>query len=121
VAVVVASLVEVAVALVAAVAVAMAVGRVRAVAVGREMAAAVVVELAVAVVVAVVVEVEVAVAGGVPFGPPNEIKIKSTLNNMLVHLIIINLEEPSGYPAQPGLTWRDRRLPNPTRINLEEP
>jgi hypothetical protein len=32
--------------------------------------------LAVAVVVAMVVEVEVAVAGGVPFGPPNEIKIK---------------------------------------------
>ena len=55
--------------------------------VGREMAAAVVVELAVAVVVAVVVEVEVVVAGGVSFGPPNEIKIKSTLDNMLVHLI----------------------------------
>ncbi len=52
---------------------------VAAVAVGREMAAAVLVELAVAavVVVAVVVKVEVAVAGGVPFGPPNEIKIKS--------------------------------------------
>jgi hypothetical protein len=37
------------------------------------------------------VEVEVAVAGivpgVVPFGPPNEIKIKSTLDNMLVHLI----------------------------------
>jgi hypothetical protein len=46
----------------------------------------VVVELAVAV-VAMVVEVEVAVAGGVPLGPPNEIKIKSTLDNMLVHLI----------------------------------
>ncbi len=47
--------------------------------VGREMTAAVVVELAVAMVVAVVVEVEVevAVAGGVPFGPPNEIKIHS--------------------------------------------
>ena len=43
----------------------------------REMAAAVVVELAVVVVVAMVVEVEVAVAGRVPFGPPNEIKIKS--------------------------------------------
>ncbi len=26
-----------------------------------------------------------------------------------------------GYPAQPGLTWRNRRLPSPTRINLEEP
>jgi hypothetical protein len=48
---------------------------------------AVVVELAVAVVAAVVVELEVAVAGGVPFGPPIEIKIKSTLDNMLVHLI----------------------------------
>jgi hypothetical protein len=44
---------------------------------------AVVVELA----VAVVVELEVAVAGVVPFGPPNEIKIKTTLDNMLVHLI----------------------------------
>ncbi len=43
---------------------------------------AVVVELA----VAVVVEVEAVVAGGVPFGPPNEIKIKSMLDNMLVHL-----------------------------------
>ncbi len=51
------------------------------------MTAAVVVELAVAVVVAVVVEVELAVAGGVPLGPPNQIKIKSTLDNMLVHLI----------------------------------
>jgi hypothetical protein len=84
--VVVASLVAVAVALAVAVAIAMAVAvasvRVRAVAlamkvavvpVGREMTATVVVELAVAVVVAVVVEVEVAVAGGVPFGPPNEI------------------------------------------------
>jgi hypothetical protein len=39
------------------------------------------------VVVAVVVEVDVAVAGGVPFGPPNEANIKSTLDNMLVHLI----------------------------------
>ncbi len=48
---------------------------------------AVVVESAVAVVVAMVVEVEVAVAGSVPFGSPNEIKIKSTLDNMLVHLI----------------------------------
>jgi hypothetical protein len=48
----------------------------------------VVVELAVAVVVAVVVEVKVAVAGGVPFGPPNEIKIKSTLDNILVHLVV---------------------------------
>jgi hypothetical protein len=35
-----------------------------------------VVELAVAVVV------EVAVAGGVPLGPPNEIKIKSTLDHI---------------------------------------
>jgi hypothetical protein len=26
-----------------------------------------------------------------------------------------------GYPAQPGLTWRNPRLPSPTRINLEEP
>ena len=26
-----------------------------------------------------------------------------------------------GYPAQPGLTWRNRRSPSPTRINLEEP
>jgi hypothetical protein len=26
-----------------------------------------------------------------------------------------------GYPAQPELTWRKRRLPSPTRINLEEP
>ncbi len=51
------------------------------------MTVAVVVELAVAVVAAVVVELEVAVAGGVPFGPPIEIKIKSTLDNMLVHLI----------------------------------
>jgi hypothetical protein len=33
----------------------------------------------------------------------------------------VNLEEPSGYPAQPKLTWRNRRLPSPTRINLEEP
>ncbi len=49
--------------------------------VGREMAGAVVVELA------VVVEVEVAVAGGVPFGPPNEVKNKSTLDNMSIHLI----------------------------------
>ena len=32
-----------------------------------------------------------AVAGGVPFGPPNKIKIKSMLDNMLVHLI---LEKP---------------------------
>jgi hypothetical protein len=54
--------------------------------VGREMTAAVMVELVVAVVVAVM-EVEVAVAGGVRFGPPNEIKIKSTLDNILVHLI----------------------------------
>ncbi len=59
--------------------------------VGRERTGAVVVVLGVAVVVAVVVEVEVAVAGGVPFGPPNEIKIKSTLDNMLVHLIFISL------------------------------
>jgi hypothetical protein len=43
--------------------------------------------LALAVVVAVVVEVEVAVAGGIPFGPPNEIKIKSTLDNMLLYPI----------------------------------
>ncbi len=43
--------------------------------------------MAVAVLVAVVVEVEVAVAGGVPFDPSNENKIKSTLDNMLVHLI----------------------------------
>ncbi len=57
------------------------------VAVGREMAAAVVVELAVAELVAVVVEVEVAVTGGVPFGPPNEIKIKSKLDNLFVHLM----------------------------------
>ncbi len=42
-------------------------------------------------VVVVAMVVEVAVAGGVPFGPPNEIKIKSTLDNMLVHLIIISL------------------------------
>jgi hypothetical protein len=41
----------------------------------------------VVVVVAVVVEVEVAVTGSVPFGPPNEMKIKSTLDNVLVHLI----------------------------------
>jgi hypothetical protein len=33
------------------------------------------------------VEVEAAVAGGVPFGPSNKIKIKSTLDNMLVHQI----------------------------------
>ena len=35
----------------------------------------------------------------------------------------INLEEliSSGYPAHLGLTWRNRRLPSPTRINLEEP
>ncbi len=26
-----------------------------------------------------------------------------------------------GYPAQPGLTGRNRRLPSPTRINLKEP
>ncbi len=26
--------------------------------------------------------------------------------------------ETVGYPAQPGLTWRNRRLPSPTRINL---
>jgi hypothetical protein len=58
---------------------------------GEGKAAAVVVELAVAVVVAMVVEVEVAVAGGVLFGPPNETKIKSKLDNMLVHLIIISL------------------------------
>jgi hypothetical protein len=51
------------------------------------MTAAVVVDLVVAVVVAMVMEVEVAVADGVPFGPPNEIKIKSMLDNMLVHLI----------------------------------
>jgi hypothetical protein len=56
------------------------------VAVGRKVAAAVVVELMVAVVVAAVVEVEVAVAGSVPFGPPDEIKIKSTLDKMLLHL-----------------------------------
>jgi hypothetical protein len=61
--------------------------KVAVVVVGRETAAAEVVELAVAVVVDVVVEVEVAVTGGVPFGPPNEIKIQSTLDNMLVHLI----------------------------------
>ncbi len=36
-------------------------------------------------------------------------------------MLTINLEEPSGYPAQPGLTWRNRRLPSPTRINLVEP
>ncbi len=48
---------------------------------------AVVVALVVEVVVAMVMEVDVAVAGGVPFGPPNEIKIKSTIDNMLVHLI----------------------------------
>ncbi len=29
--------------------------------------------------------------------------------------------ETVGYPAQPGLIWRNRRLPSPTRINLEEP
>ncbi len=23
-----------------------------------------------------------------------------------------------GYPAQPGLTWKNHRLPSPTRINL---
>ncbi len=38
--------------------------------------------MAVAVVVAVVVEMEVAVAGRIPFGPPNEIKIESTLDNI---------------------------------------
>ncbi len=85
-------MVAVAVALAVAMAVAMAMAvavasvRVRAVAlamkvvvvpVGREMTAAVMVELV----------VEVAVAGGVPFGPPNEIKNKSRLDNMLVHLI----------------------------------
>jgi hypothetical protein len=26
-----------------------------------------------------------------------------------------------GYPAQPGITWRNHRLPSPTRINLEKP
>jgi hypothetical protein len=41
--------------------------------------------------VVVEVELEVAVAGGVPFVPSNEIKIKSTLDNMLVHQIIISL------------------------------
>jgi hypothetical protein len=83
VAIVVASLVAVAVALVVAVAMAMAVAvarvmvralalamKVAVVAVGREMAAAVVVVVA----VVVEVEVEVAVAGGVPFGPPYEMK-----------------------------------------------
>jgi hypothetical protein len=29
--------------------------------------------------------------------------------------------ETVGYPAQPGLAWRNRRLPSPTKINLEEP
>jgi hypothetical protein len=50
---------------------------------------AVVVELVVVVAGAVVleVEVEVVVAGDVHFGPPNEIKIKSSLDNMLVRLI----------------------------------
>ncbi len=42
-------------------------------------------------------------------------------NRRLTSPTRINLEEPSGYPAQPGLTWRNRRLPSPTRINLEEP
>jgi hypothetical protein len=56
------------------------------VAVGREMAAVVVVGA-----VVVEMEVEVAVPGGVHFGPPNEIKIKSMLDNMLVHLIFISL------------------------------
>ncbi len=26
-----------------------------------------------------------------------------------------------GFPAQPGSTWRNHRLPSPTRINLKEP
>ncbi len=42
--------------------------------------------------------------------------------------VFINIEgilqltwrNPSGWPAQPGITWRNRRLPSPTRINLEE-
>jgi hypothetical protein len=42
---------------------------------------------------------------------PKNLSVKFTLN----------LEEPSGYPAQPGLTWGNCRLPSPTRINLEEP
>ncbi len=65
-----------------------AVGREMAVAVVMELAVVVVVEVMVTVVVEVVVKVEVMAAGGVPFGPPNEIKSKSMLDNMLVHLIL---------------------------------
>jgi hypothetical protein len=91
-------LVAVAVALVVAVAMAMTVEvarvRVRVVALAMKVAVMVVwreMAVAVVVVVAVVVEVEaeVVVTGGVPFGPHNGIKITSTLDNMLVHLILI--------------------------------
>jgi hypothetical protein len=71
---------------------------------GEGKAAAVVVELAVAVVVEV--EVVVAVAGGVPFGPPNEIKIKSALNNM-------DIQPPQSTNSYREVRYKERgHMPN---------
>ncbi len=41
--------------------------------------------------------------------------------DMVVRLCFILPGGTVGYPAQPGLTWRNHRLSSPTRINLEEP
>ncbi len=52
---------------------------------------------------------------------------QSKREDVFMVLIIDDLSENSilpggtvGYPAQPGSTWRNHRLPSPTRINLEE-
>ncbi len=37
------------------------------------------------------------------------------------HAKQVYLNEPLVTQLKPGLTWRNRRLPSPTRINLEEP
>ncbi len=42
-------------------------------------------------------------------------------NASQTHTILYEPGGTVGYPAQPGLTWRNHKLPSPTRINLEEP
>ncbi len=47
-------------------------------------------------------------------------KIRLCVRLQYYTLIIILPGGTVGYPAQPGLIWRNRRLPIPTRINLAE-